>query len=62
MTHVFYLHDPNFEMFKLQNISRYYGQLTKEMDGKDLGEKMPDKMENCDAEIYYRPTVLKSGV
>jgi len=52
MTHVFYLHDPNFEMFKLQNISRYYGQLTKEMDGKDLGEKMPDKMENCDADPW----------
>ena len=49
-------------MFKLQYISRYYSQLTKEMDVKDLGEKMPDKMENCDEEIYYRPTVLKSGV
>jgi len=49
-------------MFKLQYISRYYSQLTKEMDVKDLGEKMPDKMENCDEEIYYRPTVLKSEV
>ena len=49
-------------MFKLQYIDKYYGQLTKEMDGKDLGEKMPDKMENCDEDIYYRPTVLKSEV
>ena len=52
----------DFEMFKLQYISRYYSQLTKEMDWKDLGEKMPDKMENCDAEIYYRPMELKSEV
>jgi len=22
------------------------------MDGKDLGEKMPDKMENCDADPW----------
>jgi len=49
-------------MFKLQYISRYYSQLTEEMDGKYMGEKMPDKMKNCNEESYYRPTVLKSEV
>jgi|GEM_PF-6688199 len=49
-------------MFKLEYINKYYNQLTKEMDGKDLGDKMPDEMENCDEESYYRPMVLKSEV
>jgi len=49
-------------MFNLNYINKYYCQLTEEIDGKDLGEKMPDKMENCDEESYYKPTALKSGV
>ena len=49
-------------MFNLNYINKYYCQLTEEIDGKDLGEKMPDKMENCDEESYYKPTALKSEV
>jgi hypothetical protein len=53
---------PDFKMFKLPHIIRYYSQLSKEIGGKQLRREMRGKIRNRNEEIHYRPTALKSEV